>query len=258
MSNILKKITKKYKWLRFLNYKTTKLAVLSAALFGLCLSSGASFAKYRDENYGGGNAGVVKFEYGYVTYNPAPIQQPTDEKNIKEGMHAFICEFYLEIPTVEVSISYSLKLRLVESNINDFDIDDDGLSGSSFFSESDNNAFYTFGKNGDTIITNEQKTVSQITGQTLDYSKEHFYYAFGTENNDSTITYTWDKSNEFAKDKNGNITKAIAFDSGRVDAGSSLTKYYKILIFVNAEKKSGLWSAESSKILYSYEVIQEV
>ena len=48
MSNIIKKITKKYKWLRFLNYKTTKLAVLSAALFGLCLSSGASFDKYRE------------------------------------------------------------------------------------------------------------------------------------------------------------------------------------------------------------------
>lgn len=258
MSKILKKITKKYKWLRFLNYKTTKLAVLSAVLFGLCLSSGHSFAKYRDENYGNGNAGAAKFEYGFITYNPTPIQQPTDENNIKEGLHAFICDFYLEIPTVEVSISYSLNLRLVQSDISDFDIDDDGLTGSSFFSGTDDNAFYTFGKDGDTIITNEQKTVSQITGQTLDYSKEHFYYAFGTENKDSTITYTWDKSNEFAVDKDGNKTKAIAFDSGRVDAGSSLTKYYKILIFVNAEKKSGLWSAESSKILYSYEVLQEV
>ena len=74
MSNVLKKITKKYKWLRFLNYKTTKLAVLSAALFGLCLSSGASFAKYRDENYGGGNAGAAKFggeivSFDYKTYS---------------------------------------------------------------------------------------------------------------------------------------------------------------------------------------------
>ena len=73
MSNVLKKITKKYKWLRFLNYKTTKLAVLSAALFGLCLSSGASFAKYRDENYGGGNAGIATIKDVKVNYIPQTI-----------------------------------------------------------------------------------------------------------------------------------------------------------------------------------------
>ena len=78
MSNIVKKITKKYKWLRFLNYKTTKLAVLSAALFGLCLSSGASFAKYRDENYGGGNAGAAKFGDAIIYSDYSRIQIPSN------------------------------------------------------------------------------------------------------------------------------------------------------------------------------------
>ena len=48
--SILKKITNKYGFLRFLNRKTTKLFLLSATLVGLCLSSGYSFAKYREEN----------------------------------------------------------------------------------------------------------------------------------------------------------------------------------------------------------------
>ena len=74
--SILKRITKKYKSLRFLNKKATKLSILGVALIGLCLSSSYSFAKYRDENYGGGNAGAAKFDFGKITYTPTTIRQP--------------------------------------------------------------------------------------------------------------------------------------------------------------------------------------
>lgn len=116
MSKILKKITKKYKWLRFLNYKTTKLAVLSAALFGLCLSSGASFAKYRDENYGNGNAGIATMGDVVVTYyeegvDPI-IQLPKEGTAGDEGWHVFIATIKVQFFNVEVKQNFNITFKL--------------------------------------------------------------------------------------------------------------------------------------------------
>lgn len=130
MSNVLKKITKKYKWLRFLNYKTTKLAVLSAALFGLCLSSGASFAKYRDENYGGGNAGAATFgdvtisyieDDAVTTINLPKEGSSSSEDNPDVGWHAFIATFMMTIRPSEVKRAISLSIKLGSINDSSFE-----------------------------------------------------------------------------------------------------------------------------------------
>lgn len=268
MSKILKKITKKYKWLRFLNYKTTKLAVLSAALFGLCLSSGASFAKYRDENYGGGNAGAAQFNFGKITFTNKSIKQPTLKDNIKAGVHAFVCEFQLEIPETEVSFTYDVKLRLTATDVNDFDAEDVKLDHTKFVSDIDGNdvLFYVFAEDNNGVVKTNQKTIAEVTetnntDKPMSYSKGYWYYAVGEETNGS-IKYTWDKSNEFDKDDEDNLTDIISFDSGSVKAGESLIKYFKIVIFVDAEIKGVgnnqlSWDAENSKILYSLHAIQE-
>lgn len=257
MSKILKKITKKYKWLRFLNYKTTKLAVLSAALFGLCLSSGASFAKYRDENYGGGDAGVVKFEYGTITPYSSPIQEPQKFANTKGGIHVFPCEFKLEIPTVETSISYSVKLRLVNINEEvDFEINDSGLEYTSFVPENDNNGagfhFFYEDKSARTDadkIKTDTKLLGVATNENVTYKAGHWYK--GTKD-DENKAYSFEPKNTVLEND------AILFDEGIVEAGESLTKYFKVFIFIDAQRDSSKWDIESSKVLYNYKVDQVV
>lgn len=112
MSNVLKKITKKYKWLRFLNRKVTKLSVLGASLVGLCVSSGASFAKYRDENYGNGDAGAARF--GAKIENTTKfIYLPTiGGTNSPSGYYAFAAEFCVDFSECEVKTKYNLGLKL--------------------------------------------------------------------------------------------------------------------------------------------------
>ena len=253
MSNVLKKITKKYKWLRFLNYKTTKLAVLSAALFGLCLSSGASFAKYRDENYGGGNAGAAKFEYGLVTFNPVSIQEPQNYNNTKGGTHVFGCEFQLEVPKVEVAFNYTIKLRLVARDVEKFDASNTGLTNTKFVDNSNNDSFHYFYEDTSAQDVKEKiktstNSLSIATGETVTYKTGHWYKGEKTNLN---VGYSFKSSSEIEGD-------VITFDTGTVEAGTEFVKYFKILIFVNAIKSSSEWNIEDSQILYSYHVEQVV
>ena len=251
MSNVLKKITKKYKWLRFLNYKTTKLAVLSAALFGLCLSSGASFAKYRDENYGGENAGAAKFEYGKITPDFKSIQEPKSSNGLKQGVHAFSREFCLEIPKVEVSIAYTLKLRLVAQNIDDFYATDSGLDHTSFVSDNSSGNFYYFGPKSATNDEIEQKngTLGTAIGENVTFAVDNWFKGEKTSENG---TYSWKPSNVVG-DKD-----IIEFDSGIVNAGESLTVYYNVVVFITSHTVNRQFELENSKILYDYNVEQVV
>ena len=113
MSKILKKIAKKYKWLRFLNRKVTKLSVLGASFVGLCISSGASFAKYRDENYGNGNEGIAtmggaSLKYDYETNQISSYLDPLKDK----GYYIFMSTFRVELSASETSRSLSLHLKM--------------------------------------------------------------------------------------------------------------------------------------------------
>ena len=248
--------------------KSFKLSLVFLSLLGMLASGGHSFAKYRDENYGGGNAGAAKFDFGKITFTNKSIKQPTIKDNIKAGVHAFVCEFQLEIPETEVSFTYDVKLRLTAMDINDFDAEDVKLDHTKFVSDIDGNdvLFYVFDEDNNGVVKTNQKTIAEVTetnntDKPMSYSKDYWYYAVGEESNGS-IKYTWDKSNVFDKDKDNNLTDIISFDSGSVKAGESLIKYFKIVIFVDAEIKSIgnnqlSWDAENSKILYSLHAIQE-
>lgn len=252
MSNVLKKITKKYKWLRFLNYKTTKLAVLSAALFGLCLSSGHSFAKYRDENYGNGNAGAAKFDYGIVTYDPVTLKQPDENTDIEGGIHCFIASFKLTINESEVKTSYSLKLRIVNPSfdIADFNTGESGVTQTSFLPKKNEDSFYVFSEDG---TTQESKSISNITGQTLTYDPNSWYYAVETKDGNEN-KYVWESKSSIVND-------IIEIDTGIINPGNSIEKNFKLLFFVNAiSEQDGsvkTWEAENSKIIYNLVVNQE-
>ena len=225
-------------------------------------SGGHSFAKYRDENYGGGSAGAAQFNFGEITFTPGSIRQPTLKEEIFQGRHLFESEFQLVINEPEVSLSYNVQLRLVASDVTDFKASSSGLSRTSFISDSSSNSFYHFKVNNDNVVITEQATLQEILDTSVEYVPGYWYYAIGTKQNDNSIKYEWDKSNEFVYDINGNLTGAIPFDSGNVKAGDSLIKYFKIAVFVNAQIKTtgtnqNSWSAENSRILYSLSAEQE-
>ena len=246
--------------------KSFKLSLVFLSLVGMLASGGHSFAKYRDENYGSGNAGAAQFNYGEITFTNKSIKQPTLEENIKAGVHAFVCEFQLVIPVTEVSFTYDVKLRLTAIDVNDFDASDSELDHTTLTSDIDDGLFYVFYEDSEGVVKTRQNTIDEITDTNntatpLEYSKDYWYYAVGEEK-DGIIKYTWDKSNEFDVDTEGNLTDIISFDSGSVKAGESLIKYFKLMIFVDAEIKNIgnnqiSWDAENSKILYSLHAIQE-
>ena len=115
--SILKRITKKYKSLRFLNKKATKLSMLGVALMGLCLSSSYSFAKYKSENYGGGAAGVATI--GSVNTESVVIKAELIN-GASTGLYCFSAEFYIDISASEVRRMYSLDLRLSTGDNTDY------------------------------------------------------------------------------------------------------------------------------------------
>jgi hypothetical protein len=78
------------------------------------------------------------------------------------------------------------------------------LSRTSFISNSIANEFYYFKVNSEDKIVTEQTSLQEILGTSVEYSVGYWYYAVGTVQEDNSITYEWNKSNEFVYDVNGN------------------------------------------------------
>ena len=276
MSNVLKKITKKYKWLRFLNYKTTKLAVLSAALFGLCLSSGASFAKYRDENYGGGSAGIALFTGGRVSYRFQSIQTPPKmAAATHEGFYVFKASFWVEMYDSEVESVYSLKLRVTHDDETEYKEDNTNILASytAFTLEGINGSLssglLTFGEVDGTTqkidanISNfvpANENVKSFENNMICYgsTSSNNIPSFDTNNNQwlnipADSSYSWQKRNlsatENAKDIELVTKKEIEY---KVD-------FYQILFYVymNDDNPTSTFIVEDSRILFWLNVEQK-
>ena len=269
MSNVLKKITKKYKWLRFLNRKVTKLSVLGASLVGLCISSGASFAKYRDENYGSGNAGIATIKDVKVNYIPQTIQIPSNITSSDEGYHCFIATFYVSIDQCEVACNYTLSLQIRSKTCENYGSTaaEDQAKHSSFSiygtSSDVNNAI----QNGfphkvrtfkSTTNSNGQSTVSRVDNALTQYSIgvdtfsfNTVYYATGSSEN----SVVW-ANKEISS--TSNTTTFIIDENTNVSVGSYI-KYYKILYFVNFYKETnGDITVEESRFFYNLTINQGV
>lgn len=265
MSNIVKKITKKYKWLRFLNYKTTKLAVLSAALFGLCLSSGYSFAKYRDENYGGGAAGIATIKNVKVNYIPQTIQIPENIVSSDKGYHCFIATFYVVFEQSEVKSNYTLSLQIKSKSCEKYGstIAEDQSKHTSFSiygSETDvNNGSSpivktfksTIGNNGQSTVARVEDALTYYSIGVDSFSYNTVYYATGSSENSVKWTYTTVSSDS-------SVTSFVIDEKNNVPIGN-YTKYYKILYFVNYfEEENGDITIEESRFFYNLIVDQGV
>lgn len=239
MSNILKKITKKYKWLRFLNYKTTKLAVLSAALFGLCLSSGASFAKYRDENYGNGNAGTAKFSNGIIeyvekTYSLANVSEEKDNL----GTYAFAANFSIDFSQSEVALDYILKIKFANSFNSIWDDNDPMFNFDGKVSFVWDKAYSLY-----TLEENDGKFTSSN-----DFNK-----ILGT-NISSNTTYI-SKNNSWLSSSDYSYGNEIITINGSVDGNKLSNKEeYKIIFFVDIILNDDIGKVEAPDIYFIFDL----
>ena len=111
VGKVIKKLVKK---------KVFKLGLTGASLIGLMISSGFSFAKYIDTNYGNGNAGAARFNVT-VSNNTKFIYLPDDLSSFSSGYYAFIADFTIDFTDCDVSTQYNLYLKICEEYSTDYD-----------------------------------------------------------------------------------------------------------------------------------------
>jgi hypothetical protein len=111
VGKVIKKLVKK---------KVFKLGLTGASLIGLMISSGFSFAKYIDTNYGNGNAGAARFNVT-VSNNTKFIYLPDDLSSFSSGYYAFIADFTIDFTDCDVSTQYNLNLKICEEYSTDYD-----------------------------------------------------------------------------------------------------------------------------------------
>lgn len=262
MSNIARKITKKYKWLRFFNKKVTKLSVLGASLVGLCISTGASFAKYRNENYGNGAAGIATIGTADLNYYMLRTEVLASVAEI--GLYAFIANFDVYYSSAEVTRQVTIDLRLSNMNNVNFTADnsyDPEITTFGIQSETEGtytDDLYTL-KNvtddkdttdtSDDVTTSELQQISSLedlSGDTSDVLKtvkyNTVYYAHSIEDG----SYTWN-SKSLSSMYNFQIVKEESIGMAET------THHFKVIYFIYLDKDENdtlFFKTENSQILF--------
>ena len=255
--SILKRITKKYKSLRFLNKKATKLSILGVSLIGLCLSSGYSFAKYRDENFGWDNAGVAS--PGEVYFHPIyeTFKLPSTINNSHFGTYVVVSEFYIFLSYINVKSSYAFSLE-IGSKISS--VDNISSPTNTYFHSSkieSVNKFFTSGEKNDGNLVSTNVASNVTSNKFTKFENNKFYYQKGTAtmsdySDFSTVNPTygeWQSSNA-----SSNSQTVANFSGGTIEPAELIIECYKVIIFVDMFNDLSL---ENSLIFYDLTLTQE-
>ena len=221
---------------RVFRKKAFKLSMVGISLVGLLISSGHSFAKYRDENYGGGNAGAAKFGSWSITSSTVNVKF-TD--SAPTGYYAFIASFTVSFTEGEVAREYTLKVKGVddstvasEANFNAYDktpsnihycLDSTkGFNATSKIYAIHNSAVIETGKTNvvGTLLENTTKFTTFETDQVYLYSKE----------NNSTGSWAMHSKND-TYDATTNSIKLT--ENHKINALEADTHEYKLLFLIN-------------------------
>ena len=240
MSNILKKITKKYKWLRFLNKKVTKLSILGTSLVGLCISSGASFAKYIDTNYGNGNAGAARFKVS-VTNDTRFIYLPDDLSTFKMGYYAFVAEFCVDFSECEVKSKYDLYLKICGEYSTNYDSPLAGGTQTYFLLPSNIDYMYTIegGVLDDKHTFVEDDVAYKLTNNYEVFTSNKVYYGFS----DNGTEYNWYPSFNMSSSSKEVIIKDIN--------ANALDKHYFRFVYFTYIAINASSEGNNSDVTYS-------
>ena len=237
--------------------KSFKLSLVFLSLLGMLASGGHSFAKYRDENYGGGNAGAAKFGSWSITSSTVNVKFPDGAPT---GYYAFIASFTVSFTEGEVAREYTLKVKGVD--------DDTSASAENFNNPSmtPSNVYYCLDStkgfnatskiyaihNGVVIGAGDGNVAGTILGDdekfpTFETDKVYLY----SKENDSTGSWATHSKNE-TYDSTTNSIKLT--ENHKINALDADTYEYKLLFLINT---TGISKDDFGyKFIYSLDVRQ--
>ena len=241
--------------LRLLKKKAFKLSSLGVSLVGLLVSSGISFAKYIDTNYGGGNAGTAKFGSWHVTSSTTPVDVPN---NAPDGWYALLATFSITFSESEVSREYTLKVKNVQSSEEANNYDDASVSSSSSFYLSSNSKIYTITStesNGNVTFSYKdsdvEKTLTENNG--LTFTANNIYMKC-EETHGSTATGSPWKAYPVNDTNYDDDTDSLILINNHMLAPDEFDYHsYYLIYFVKIEKSKEL---DDVKFIYSLDVRQ--
>ena len=233
------------------------VCMVGKSLVGLLISSGNSFAKYRDENYGGGNAGAAKFGSWSITSSTVNVQFPD---NAPKGYYAFIASFTVSFTEGEVAREYTLKVMGVDystpasvENFNAYDKTPDNV----YYCLDSTKGFNATSKiyaihNSAVIGTGNENVVGTLLGDSTKFTtfETDQVYLYSKEN-DSTGSWSKHSKNE-TYDATTNSIKLT--ENHKINALEADTHEYKLLFLINT---TGISKDDFGyKFIYSLDVRQ--
>ena len=231
VGKVIKKLVKK---------KVFKLGLTGASLIGLMISSGFSFAKYIDTNYGSGGAGAARFG-AKVIYEENSIQLPNELNEYYEGVYAFITSFRVDFTECEVKCKYNINIKL--SNENNSKYTDDSDLDITYFTLGSSQTVYTFSSSSGSLEKEEAPSLNWNMGYSS-FATNTFYYAMSV-NNTTYNWYSYSSTNLYINSIN-NLTYDFTYD----------VYYFKVLYFVDFTEDSMSHGLENSKLFYYLDMEQ--
>ena len=239
---------------RIFRKKAFKLSMVGISLVGLLLSSGHSFAKYRDENYGGGNAGAAKFGSWNVEYTTTPIKIPDETSN--NGIYAFIADFKVSFSEGEVKRAYTLKVKDVESSVDPANFNSvSARSGSYYYLSGTNNVWTAVKDDENNFVVVKDNVASRLTGgKYTSFAVNTIYLAYSEgQNSENAIDYGW---NAYSSDKyvDNETSSVYITDKHEINPNESDYHYYRLIYFMDVDVDN----INNFKFIYSLSVEQVI
>ena len=243
--------------LRFLKKKVVRLCIMGTSLVGLTVSSTLSFAKYRDEYYGGGNAGTAKFGSWLIESENTPIDVPN---NARSGWYAFLATFSLSFSTSEVDRSYTLKIKAInhDENVNDFN--NSKVADNFSFYLSENVDVYTISRSENNgVITSEFKDTNfsstLMNGSSLSFSSDKIYYKYDETHGSIPLGQSWMSYSVNSTNYDTDTNSLILANDHLLDSNEGDFHHYYIIYFVKIDQSK---SVNDIKFIYNLDVRQVI
>ena len=235
--------------------KSFKLSLVFVSLVGMLASGGHSFAKYRDENYGGGNAGAARFMIDFDSMPELVSVAALGESDVGKVV-AFLAYFTVTMEDCEVSVEYDLSLRLAATPIDDnkdTGIDESWNPSWNEVSKGNHkleNTSFVATTTPISLIKENQSyrkgTFNELTENNL-YSSGKAYYGIGTKQGDN-IKYDYQSTN-LSSNQTLDIGKKISAKPGEIH-------YYSAVFFITITSGGVKVELEDSVMLYNMHVEQ--
>lgn len=218
--------------------KSFKLSLVFLSLVGMLASGGHSFAKYRDENYGSGNAGAAKFDVGVVSNLSHSFSLANIGSNY--GVYALVANFNIDFSNCEVSLEYNISLKLSSSKTAKFDeATVDGYG----FTHNSNTLFTLIESDTVTSTKVDSSVASNLTGNKFNSIQKNVAYASNEDGWTNTSV-----SNDWLT-----YSSSVISISDKVSAAED-RKEYSVMFF--AEIDGAADTIPPSYILYDLQVWQ--